>query len=186
MAARPDLLLNSTEALYGAVIRLAQHQRRVRWAVERLCAELGVAAPPALLEAASWHDIGKLAILPITESERPLDAAGRALLVLHPLIGEQLVSAAGWPGAARIIRHHHERWDGSGYPDGLAGEAIPEAARLLAAADCLAATSEPRPYRRAEPDVGAELRAAAGTQLDPSLVPALLRVARDLSEVRSP
>jgi len=186
MAARPDLLLSSTEALHGAVIRLARHHARVRWILERLCREAGEKWTPSLRIAGSFHDIGKLCLLAITERPGSLLSGERALLVLHPLIGEQLVSAAGWPGAARIIRHHHERWDGSGYPDGLAGEAIPKPARLLAAADCLAATSEPRPYRRAEPDVDAELRAAAGTQLDPSLVPALLRVARDLSEVRSP
>lgn len=182
MAVRPDLLLSSAEALQEAVIRLVRHQRRVRWAVERLCAELGVAPPAALLEAASWHDIGKLTILSITESERPLDAADRALVELHPIVAEYAACGAGMVESAPIVRHHHERWDGRGYPDGLREEAIPHAVRILTASDILVAMTEPRPYRRHRVDVFKELRAAAGVQLDPALLPATLRVAHDLVE----
>jgi HD-GYP domain-containing protein (c-di-GMP phosphodiesterase class II) len=77
-----------------------------------------------------------------------------------------------------MVRHAHERWDGRGYPDGLAGEAVPLGARILLACDAYDAMTSDRPYRAAlgEPDARAELRRGAGSQFDPRVVDALLTV----------
>jgi HD-GYP domain-containing protein (c-di-GMP phosphodiesterase class II) len=85
---------------------------------------------------------------------------------------------AGLKEAVRAVRHHHERWDGAGYPHGLAGEAIPIEARIVAAADVYSALTSDRSYRRAMERTEAlrELERLAGTQLDPLVVPALVRV----------
>jgi HD-GYP domain-containing protein (c-di-GMP phosphodiesterase class II) len=84
------------------------------------------------------------------------------------------------PLVVPIVRHHHERFDGSGYPDGLAGEAIPLEARILAVADAFGAMTDDRAYRKALPlpDAIAELETGAGSQFDPQVVEAFLRVFR--------
>ena len=85
---------------------------------------------------------------------------------------------AGLKEAVRAVRHHHERWDGTGYPDGLAGESIPIEARIVAAADAYSAMTSDRAYRRAleRAEAIAELERLAGSHLDPLVVPALVRV----------
>jgi HD-GYP domain-containing protein (c-di-GMP phosphodiesterase class II) len=134
----------------------------------------------ALRYAATLHDIGELgvpeAILnkpgPLTDDERP--AVER-----HPLISEGILSPIEFLADARpLVRAAHERWDGSGYPDGLAGERIPLGARILFACDTYAAMTAERPYRSAlaPGEAERELRHAAGTQLDPRVVDALLGV----------
>jgi diguanylate cyclase (GGDEF)-like protein len=141
---------------------------------------MGEAALSALRHAATLHDIGELgvpeAILnkpgPLTEDERP--AVER-----HPLIGEGILSPVEFlADALPLVRAAHERWDGTGYPDGLAGEQIPLGARVLFACDCYDAMTTERPYRAAlsAADAQAELRRVAGTQLDPAVVDALLGV----------
>jgi len=97
----------------------------------------------------------------------------------HTTIGAQILSGSRVPTlimAAEIALHHHERWDGTGYPHGLAGEDIPLAARIVAVADFYDALSHDRPYRRAWPvhDILAELRRQAGRQFDPDVVAAFL------------
>ena len=109
----------------------------------------------------------------------PLDEEEWVMLREHPSIGADMVARI--PGLARTqlaIRHHHERYDGHGYPDRLAGEAIPMAARVLAAVDAFTAMTEQRPYRdaRGRDEALEELRRNAGTQLDPAVVDALCRV----------
>jgi len=97
----------------------------------------------------------------------------------HAIAGEALVSVVpGLSGAAQIVRSHHERFDGTGYPDGLAGEQIPLAARIVAAADAFVAMTESRPYEgpRAHLDAIAELQSSAGGQFDPRVVDALVAV----------
>ena len=99
----------------------------------------------------------------------------------HPLVGAQILAPFDFfAPAAAAIRHHHERWDGSGYPDGLAGEAIPFGARVVAVADVFDALTSPRPYRGAYPlDAAlAELDLEAGRALDPALVAALVELVR--------
>jgi HD-GYP domain-containing protein (c-di-GMP phosphodiesterase class II) len=125
--------------------------------------------------AAALHDIGRLGVpLPVTRI--PIDSLTRqdiALIARHPLMAEEMVRGIGFlSGAALAIRHHHERFDGLGYPDGLAGDDIPELARMLAVADALDALTSPG---GSVPPVGLaqaleELRRLAGTQLDPRLV----------------
>jgi diguanylate cyclase (GGDEF)-like protein/PAS domain S-box-containing protein len=126
------------------------------------------------------HDVGTIAVAgAVLSKPGPLDEDEWALLREHPSIGADMVARI--PGLARTqlaIRHHHERFDGEGYPDRLAGESIPMAARVLAAVDAYTAMTEIRPYRDARDRAEAleELRRNAGTQLDPSVVDALCRV----------
>jgi len=124
------------------------------------------------------HDIGKIGIPDaILHKPGPLDAGERAIMREHPAIGERiLLPLPGMEEVARAVRHEHERWDGEGYPDGLAGEAIPLASRIVLACDTYAAMVSDRPYRRSLPEavVRAELADAAGHQLDPAVVAALL------------
>jgi len=95
----------------------------------------------------------------------------------HPVIGERIMRAMpGMGSIARVVRDEHERWDGGGYPDGLAGEAIPLAARIILACDAYHAMVSDRPYRKAmdHHDAMAELTANAGTQFDPEVVQSLV------------
>ncbi len=122
------------------------------------------------------HDIGKVAIPDaILYKPAPLDADERALMARHPLIGAEIVSGIEFlADAAEVVRSHHERWDGSGYPDGLAGDAIPVAARVFAVADVLDALTSDRPYRSASPlgEAREQIRAGAGSHFDPRVVDA--------------
>ncbi len=128
----------------------------------------------ALEVAAYLHDIGKIGV-----SERVLHKPGRldeaefAEISRHPTIGATILEPVAFPWEITpIVRHHHERWDGSGYPAGLAGEDIPFLARILTVADSHEAMVSDRPYRRgmAEADALAELRRCAGTQFDERVV----------------
>jgi diguanylate cyclase (GGDEF)-like protein len=129
------------------------------------------------------HDVGKLRV-PAAVLLKPaaLDPAEQALVRRHAEHGEELIAAVPELAAlAPIVRHHHERHDGGGYPDGLAGEQIPLEARIIAAADSWDAMTSDRPYRRAlrRSEALAELDRASGTQLDPRVVAALRSVLGD-------
>ena len=99
------------------------------------------------------HDLGKLAVPDsILLKPGPLDSTERKLMEQHPTVGESICSSLqSLRAVLPIIRHHHERWDGTGYPDGLEGEAIPLAARILQVVDIFDALTTPRPYRPALP-----------------------------------
>jgi diguanylate cyclase (GGDEF)-like protein len=130
---------------------------------------------------AGWlHDIGKLAISEqILTKPGPLDEAEWALMRTHPGIGAVVVNrVAALRQAAPAVRHHHERYSGGGYPDNLAGTAIPLEARIIAATDAYAAMTATRPYSapRSPQEAAAELRRSAGSHLDPAVVDALLTV----------
>ncbi len=129
---------------------------------------------------AAFHDIGKLAISEsILNKSGPLSAEERARIEQHTVIGEQILAPIEFLVDVRpIVRHGHERWDGGGYPDGLAGEEIPLGARIVFACDAYDAMTSDRPYRRAlaPADAQRELRRGAGTQFDPDVVAALLKV----------
>ncbi len=122
------------------------------------------------------HDIGKVAIPDaILYKPEALTDEERALMEQHPLIGAEIVGRVEFlAGAVEVVRSHHERWDGTGYPDGLAGEEIPLPARVFAVADVLDALTTNRPYRpgvqlrRREGDDHAE----SGTQFDPRVIEA--------------
>jgi ribonuclease P protein subunit RPR2 len=122
------------------------------------------------------HDIGKVAI-PDAILYKPgaLTDEERALMEQHPVIGAQIVRGIAFlEEAVDVVRSHHERWDGNGYPEGLAGEDIPLSARAFAVADVLDALTTDRPYRPASPlGVAREMIAAeSGTHFDPSVIEA--------------
>ena len=133
-----------------------------------------------LEQAAMLHDIGKLGIpTEILHAPRPLTQEERTVMEEHPVIGESILRGIPYlEEVARAVRHEHERWDGNGYPDGLAGEAIPLASRVVFACDAWHAMTSDRPYRKAlDEDVArAELAANAGSQFDPRAVQAVLEV----------
>jgi diguanylate cyclase (GGDEF)-like protein len=134
-------------------------------------------------QVAMLHDIGKLGVpTHILLKPGPLDQAELALMREHPVIGERILS--GIPGLGEVaaaIRHEHERWDAGGYPDGLAGEQIPLASRIVFACDAWHAMISDRPYRPAMPAAKAldELREGAGSQFDPRVAQALLEILGD-------
>jgi hypothetical protein len=127
----------------------------------------------ALKFGALLHDIGKLGISPeILEKRAPLSPQEYEIVKEHPVIGERIIAPVEFLQTARpIIRHHHERWDGRGYPDRLRGEEIPLGARIVAIADFYDAMLEDRPYRRAlDPvKVAEEVRRGRGSLFDPDL-----------------
>ncbi|MEZ5101898.1 MAG: response regulator [Thermoleophilia bacterium] len=120
------------------------------------------------------HDVGKIGIPDsILLKEGPLEPSELELMRRHTLIGDWMLEPLDALSAARpAVRHHHERWDGSGYPDGLAGEQIPLAARIVALADAVEAMTAARPYRDAldVDDVLGELSRGRGSQWDPTIV----------------
>jgi HD-GYP domain-containing protein (c-di-GMP phosphodiesterase class II) len=130
--------------------------------------------------AGRLHDIGKVAVPDaILHKPGPLSEAEWTIIRTHPAVGADVIERIpALRPIAPLVRGHHERWDGQGYPDQLAGEAIPLGARILAAADAYAAIITDRPYRRAQSPARAitELRRHAGTQFDPQVVAALERV----------
>jgi HD-GYP domain-containing protein (c-di-GMP phosphodiesterase class II) len=120
------------------------------------------------------HDVGKVAIPDaILYKPSSLDDEERALMSRHPVIGAEIVSGIEFLAeATEVVRSHHERWDGTGYPDGLAGEDIPLAARAFSVADVLDALTTDRPYRPAC-SLGyarAMITSESGTQFDPRVV----------------
>jgi putative nucleotidyltransferase with HDIG domain len=132
------------------------------------------------------HDIGKIAV-PDAILRKParLTADEWAVMYQHPITGEEILKPVERMSAvAQVLRHHHERWDGSGYPDGLAGEAIPLSARILAVVDAYSAIRDERPYKpaRSHEEAMAELRRSAGGQFDPRVVDAFSRMLERRSE----
>jgi HD-GYP domain-containing protein (c-di-GMP phosphodiesterase class II) len=158
----------------------ASHPERVAelatLTAERMALPVGVVLRCRL---GGWlHDVGKAAIPDrILNKPAPLDEAEWSVMRTHTVAGEQVVrQLAAVREAAAAVRHHHERWDGSGYPDGLAGVAIPIEARIVAAADAYMAMTSDRVYApaRTPQQAVAELRRSAGSHLDPGVVAALL------------
>jgi putative nucleotidyltransferase with HDIG domain len=135
------------------------------------------------------HDIGKVAISDvILHKPGRLTDRERDVMRQHPLIGEEIVCGIEFLADARqIVRSHHERWDGRGYPDGLIGEEIPLAARVFAVADAFDALTSDRPYRAASSfhQARAVIAAASGTQFDPDVADAFGEVSdATLDEIR--
>jgi putative two-component system response regulator len=123
------------------------------------------------------HDIGKIGIPDnILKKPGPLTAEERLVMQEHPVIGDRMVSPLGLQPIREVVRHHHERWDGDGYPDRLAGDRIPILARIVAVADSIEAMSGDRPYRRplGEEAVVKQLALGRAGQWDPELVDVVL------------
>jgi len=129
---------------------------------------------------AIFHDIGKIAIPDaILNKPGPLDDDERKLIEQHTIFGEQILAPVPFLSRVReIVRHAHERWDGTGYPDGLRGEKIPLGSRIVFVVDAYHAMISNRPYREAmsEADALEELGENAGTQFDPRVVDAFVAV----------
>lgn len=155
--------------------------RRVQIYCREVSRELALSEPErkALLAASLLHDVGKLAV-----PEHILSKPGRltreefAKMKIHPIVAAEILQKVEFPyPVVPIVRHHHEKWDGSGYPDGLKGEDIPIGARILAAVDCLDALVSDRQYRRAFPidEAMRILIRERGKSFDPRVVLALER-----------
>jgi two-component system, cell cycle response regulator len=143
------------------------------------------------MRAAELHDIGKVAVPDaVLHKPGPLDDAEWDLMRQHSVIGERILGAApAMRPVARLVRASHERFDGGGYPDGLAGAAIPLGARIIAVCDGYDAMISDRPYRAPMTSERAieELRRCAGTQFDPDVVAAFAQaVASRVEESAAP
>lgn len=169
-----------------------RHCARVAALADRLAEELGwdVAGRRRLMEAADLHDVGKLAIPDaLLDATDRLGPQERWLIHRHPEYGVALLDGVLDTEQISWVRHHHERWDGGGYPDGVAGAAIGLGARIIAVADSVDAMTTPRPYRPlvTMAEAIAECIACRGTQFDPDVVDALVRTVgghRDPAEHR--
>jgi response regulator RpfG family c-di-GMP phosphodiesterase len=154
-----------------------EHSQRV----QRYAVELATELAPALLEDPSTeygfllHDVGKIGIPDdILRKPKPLDDRERRMMETHTVLGEQVLGGVAFlrGEGLRVVRSHHERWDGGGYPDGLSGTEIPLSARVFAVADALDAMTSDRPYRPAGSwqEAGREIRSQAAQQFDPDVV----------------
>jgi putative nucleotidyltransferase with HDIG domain len=187
------MYLSTIESLAQAVDARDQvthdHIRRVQKNAMQLAGALGIsdeAQLRALEAAALLHDTGKLAIPEhILNKPDKLTPTEFEMMKLHSTIGADILAPIDFPyPVVPIVRHHHENWDGSGYPDGLRGEDIPIGARIIAVVDCFDALTSDRPYRRA---LSAEralriIQDATGTMYDPAVVAALMRIKDALHE----
>jgi HD-GYP domain-containing protein (c-di-GMP phosphodiesterase class II) len=172
--------------------------------VQRYAVELADELAPELLEDRSveygflLHDVGKIGIPDnVLRKPGPLDLDERRLMETHTLLGERMLEdlALLRGEGLGVVRSHHERWDGAGYPDGLAGEEIPLSARIFAVADALDAITNDRPYRAAGSwrHATEQIGLAANGQFDPDVVEAfrsrelaLLRLHRELDDRAQP
>jgi putative nucleotidyltransferase with HDIG domain len=162
----------------------AGHSARVQRIALAVAEELGVSAQrlDAVRFGGLFHDIGKIAVPDsILTKPGPLDDEEFAIIKRHPADGAGIVAHFGrLHEAVPLIRHHHERWDGNGYPDGLAGDAIPQEACVVGLADAWDAMTTDRPYRAALSieRAAAEVRACRGTQFSPAVVDAFFAAFR--------
>src|SRR5207245_4475998 len=167
------------------------HLRRVQVYAVEIAKDLGLNQDQlnAIRAASMLHDIGKLAV-----PEHILSKPGRVTpeefekLKIHPVVGAEILDRVQFPyPVVPIVRSHHEKWNGTGYPDGLSGEGIPIGARILSVVDCFDALTSERPYRRAvsADEAMALLRAESGRSYDPRVVDCIERRYKELEEVVS-
>jgi len=176
-----DTVVALARALESKDSGTGAHSQRV----QRYALELAGAVAPELLGDASaehgflLHDVGKIGIPDsVLRKPGPLDPDERRLMETHTLVGERMLSDVALlrGEGLKVVRSHHERWDGFGYPDRLAGDEIPIAARVFAVADTLDALTNDRPYRAAGSweDAATLIVSEAGGQFDPDVVEAFL------------
>jgi diguanylate cyclase (GGDEF)-like protein len=184
----PELLLIAQSFAHTASIREGVpelHCAQVADLAGRIAIHLDLPAATVLrCRLAGWlHDVGKIAIPDrVLGKPGPLTTAEWRVMITHAAFGADLVARTpGIAESASAVRHHHERWDGEGYPDRLRGDDIPVEARVVAAADTWNAMTHDRVYRRALDfnAACAELHGIAGSQLDPSVADALLAIVRE-------
>ena len=180
------LYLSTVETLATAIDAKDEvthgHIRRVQIAALALAREVGISDEPTLkaIEAAALlHDTGKIAVPEhILNKPGKLTAAEFEKMKLHAPIGAEILSAIEFPyPVVPIVRHHHENWDGTGYPDGIQGTDIPIGARILSVVDCFDALTSDRPYRKrmTDHDAVAILLERRGTMYDPAIVDTFVR-----------
>ena len=180
-----NLHLRTIEALALAIEAKDQttgdHLQRVRVYAMELARDLGLNEDEteALRAASVLHDIGKLAVPEhIIAKPGKLTPEEFEKMKIHPIVGAEILEQVDFPyPVVPIVRAHHEKWDGSGYPSGLKGEEIPIGARILTAVDCLDALASDRQYRRALPlnEAMAKVASESGTSFDPKVVEILSR-----------
>jgi HD-GYP domain-containing protein (c-di-GMP phosphodiesterase class II) len=160
----------------------AEHSNETLALAEQVADRLGIDEVEAetVTLTAALHDVGKIGVPPhVLRKAGPLTDDERSVMERHPVIGERILrEVPTLAPVASAIRHEHERWDGCGYPDGLAGESIPLASRIVLACDAWHAMTSDRPYRRAmsRDEATGELLRCSGSQFDPSVTTALLEV----------
>jgi diguanylate cyclase (GGDEF)-like protein/putative nucleotidyltransferase with HDIG domain len=164
------------------------HSRRVAELAVKIAEQLGLSPEEIELTrvAAGLHDLGKLAIPEeILRKPGALSSAEWMVLERHPQIGYRMLESLGVDSIADLVLHHHERWDGTGYPNQIAGERIPLVARIIFVADSFDAMTSSRPY--SEPlsydEALPELERCQGTQFDPQVVQAFLETADELRAI---
>jgi len=167
-----------------------EHSARVAALARAVAGQLGFSARDlsTLTRAAELHDVGKVAIpFSILEKSGPLDDAEWRLMRRHPIVGANILNAApALAPVAEIVRAAHERFDGTGYPEGTSGQAIPLASRIVFVCDAFDAMTSDRPYREAmsRPQAIAEIMRGAGTQFDPRVVDVLCELLCDGAPLR--
>jgi diguanylate cyclase (GGDEF)-like protein/putative nucleotidyltransferase with HDIG domain len=187
-----NLYMSTIETLAMAIDAKDQithgHIRRVQTYAVGLAECVGVkdtALIRAIEAAALLHDMGKLAVPEyILNKPGPLTPAEFEKMKLHSSVGADILSAIDFPyPVVPIVRHHHENWDGTGYPDGLAGNAIPLGARILSVVDCFDALTSDRPYRPrlADREAIQILKDRSGSMYDPAVVATFIRVHNDIA-----
>ena len=190
-AAYRDTVIALATALESKDTGTRQHSQRV----QHYALELAAVLSPQMLDRPGpeygfvLHDIGKIGIPDdVLRKPGPLTDAERRLMEKHTVLGEQMLGGVAFlrGDAIQIVRSHHERWDGTGYPDEMIGEEIPLGARIFAVADTLDAMTSNRPYRRALSwvDAAAEIRRQAGKQFDPVVVDAFREREDALREIQ--
>jgi two-component system cell cycle response regulator len=179
-----------TELVGARLPELLEHANAVADLARAVAEALGLDGEDGelVVRAAELHDVGKVAVPDaILAKPGPLDEAERAFMERHTVIGEAIVEAApALAPVAALVRASHERWDGAGYPDGLAAEAIPLGARIVAVCDAYSAMVQARPYGPVLDEAEAldELRRCAGSQFDPRVVAAFCAVTTPPARVR--
>jgi putative nucleotidyltransferase with HDIG domain len=184
-AAREGALRAVMNALDAREANTGKHSLRVQAYAVRIGRELGMSEPEleALAEGALLHDVGKIGIADIILLKTgPLDKTERAKMQEHPEIGMRILAPVSlMHEAAEIVHAHHEKYDGTGYPRGLAGEEIPLGARVFAVADVYDALTGERPYRKplTARDAAAAVEQMSGSHFDPRVVGAFRAVPVD-------
>ena len=175
--ATPDRL---SRQLADRIPRMERHHRAVAELAGSLARHIGLRDEPlhAVVRAAELHDVGKV-LVPDAILNKPAELSEDELALMrrHAIAGWLILRESAEPDAvAALVRSSHERWDGLGYPDGLAGEAIPLGARIITICDAFDAMTHERPYRtaRSGAEALAELRQGAGVRYDPTLVAVFL------------
>jgi HD-GYP domain-containing protein (c-di-GMP phosphodiesterase class II) len=184
-------LLGLANALEAKDVYTRGHSERVATLARRIALAAGLTpgAADTIAQAGLLHDLGKIGIAEsVLRKTGPLSDEEWAVMRRHPVVGAQIVAPLEFfADGAVIVRHHHERHDGSGYPDGLRGAQIPLGARIVAVADVYDALTSDRPYRArlARADVVRHLESQAGETLDSRLTDLCIRLTADATAERA-